>query len=130
MLGRHACLTLDMNVHDGGIYRAFSLSPWGLRQQRSWRPCWCNFQKNIFKILLSRYTNMAPMTSHANALYIQHLPFIKGKRVMNNVYGIFNSASVIAITPMKCQLCIMEVQYNTSVIHTGVGSSIVRCKVQ
>ena len=28
------------------------------------------FQKNIFKILLSRYTNMAAMTSHANALYM------------------------------------------------------------
>ena len=29
-----------------------------------------SLQKNIFKILLSRYTNMAAMTSHANALYI------------------------------------------------------------
>ena len=55
-----------------------------------------------------------------NQMNVQHLPFIKGKRVMNNVYGIFNSASLIAITPMKCQLCIMEVQYNTSVIYTIV----------
>ena len=46
--------------------RAFSLSPWGLKQQRNWRPCWCTFQKNIFKILLSRYTNMAAMTSVLN----------------------------------------------------------------
>ena len=31
------------------LYRAISLSPWGLKQQRSWWPCWYAFQKNILK---------------------------------------------------------------------------------
>ena len=61
------------NNNTAHAYGAFSLSPWGLKQQRSWRPCWCTFQKNIFKILLSRYTNMAAMTSHANAPYCTNI---------------------------------------------------------
>ena len=43
---------------------------WYLTQQRSWRPCWCTLQENLFKILLSWYTSMAAVTSHENYPYI------------------------------------------------------------
>jgi hypothetical protein len=52
------------------VYRAIPLIPKGPTQQKSWRPCWCSRQKSLIKIILNWNTNMAAVTSCANALYI------------------------------------------------------------
>jgi hypothetical protein len=49
-------------------YRAFALIPQGPTQQKPWRPCWCFIQKSLIKIILNWNTNMAAVTSCANAL--------------------------------------------------------------
>ena len=49
-------------------YRAFALIPQGPTQQKPWRPCWCSRQKSLIKIILNWNTNMAAVTSCANAL--------------------------------------------------------------
>ena len=51
--------------------RAFALIPQGSTQQKPWRPCWCSRQKSLIKILLNWNTNMAAVTSCANALLIR-----------------------------------------------------------
>jgi hypothetical protein len=49
-------------------YRAFALIRQGPTQQKSCRPCWCFIQKSLIKIILNWNTNMAAVTSYANAL--------------------------------------------------------------
>ena len=39
-------------------------------QQKPWWPCWCSRQKSLIKILLNWNTNMAAVTSCANALLL------------------------------------------------------------
>ena len=82
--------------------------------------CIGHFSTTFLMIIELAFFSCEWKNSHRLTTPLQHLPFIKGKRVTNNVYGTFNSASLIPITPTKCQLCIMEVQYNTSVIYTIV----------
>ena len=50
------------------VYRAIPLIPKGPTQQKSWRPCWCSRQKSLIKTILNWNTNMAAVTSCANAL--------------------------------------------------------------
>jgi hypothetical protein len=50
-------------------YRAFAIIPQRPTQQKPWRPCWCSRQKSLIKIILNWNTNMAAVTSCANALY-------------------------------------------------------------
>ena len=56
-------------------YRAFALIPQGPTQQKPWRPCWCSRQKRLIKILLNWNTNMATVTSCANALKWESFQF-------------------------------------------------------
>ena len=50
------------------IERLHSLPMQGSTQQKRWRPCWCSRQKRLIKIILNWNTNMAAVTSCANAL--------------------------------------------------------------
>ena len=49
-------------------YRAFALIPQIPTQQKSWPPCWYSRQKSLIKFLFNWNTNMAAVTSCANAL--------------------------------------------------------------
>jgi hypothetical protein len=51
-------------------YRAFALISQRPTQQKPWRPCWCSRQKSLIQIILNWNTNMAAVTSCANALFI------------------------------------------------------------
>jgi hypothetical protein len=54
-------------IYSNSISSISTPSP-GSNSTKPWRPCWCSRQKNLITILLNWNTNMAAVTSCANAL--------------------------------------------------------------
>jgi hypothetical protein len=75
------CSTIQMYNQWNFQNRAFVLIPQGPTQQKPWRPCWCSRQKSLIKILLNWNTDMAAVTSCANALLAIKVPKISGNQV-------------------------------------------------
>jgi hypothetical protein len=83
--------------------RAFALIPQGPTQQKPWRPCWCFRQKSLIKIILNWNTNMAAVTSCANALYRFFQSYRFFRYTVSNLHTMHMAKSSIFVL-LKCKV--------------------------